>query len=305
MGESVNKVGITAPSGNVLDIEAVDRARALFEGRGWDVTVGESVYSSSMRFGGSSESARTLDFNHMCMKEELVLCARGGYGFSRILPGVDFSVIAQKGTWVAGFSDITFFSLAYLALTGGKSLQAPTASVLGNLECDPYTIETFFNVLSATDYTLDFYTPFHDFETEGKLWGGNLSILCAALGTPYFPRIKGGILFVEDVDEPAYKIERNLNQLIQSGVIENQKALLLGDFSQIRRSAHDFGYGLDEALSFAAMHTSTPFISGLPFGHKMKMATLVVGAQSVLSIRGHKALLTMKGCPAFRERIRL
>ncbi|WP_304947412.1 LD-carboxypeptidase, partial [uncultured Parasutterella sp.] len=89
----MNRVGITAPSGNVLDIEVVERARALFEGRGWDVTVGESVYSSSMRFGGSSESARTTDFNHMCMKEELVLCARGGYGFSRILPGVDFSVI--------------------------------------------------------------------------------------------------------------------------------------------------------------------------------------------------------------------
>ena len=295
----MNRVGITAPSGKVLDLEAIERTKALFEGRGWAVDVGSSVYQSFMRFAGENDGARVSDFNRMCSKNPLVLCARGGYGFSRILPGVDFALIAEKGHWVAGFSDITFFSLAFLALTGGRSLQAPTASILGNEDCDPYTIETFFRVLQCEDCSIEFGTPFFDYETEGKLWGGNLTILCSALGTPYFPKVKGGILFIEDVDEPAYKVERNLIQLIEAGVIRDQKAVLLGDFTKIRNSAHDFGYELEDALSYAAMHTSTPFISGLPFGHTLKTATLVVGSTAVISVRDHKAILTMQGCPNF------
>ena len=89
------------------------------------------------------------------------------------------------------------------------------------------------------------------------------------LGTKYFPKIEGGILFVEDIAEPAYKIERDLNHLLQAGVIDNQKPWSWG-FLEIKSSEHDFGYGLEDALSFIAGRTKTPFISGLPFGHEMK-----------------------------------
>ena len=120
------------------------------------------------------------------------------------------------------------------------------------------------------------------------------------LGTKYFPKIEGGILFVEDIAEPAYKIERDLNHLLQAGVIDNQKAVVLGDFSKIKSSEHDFGYGLEDALSFIAGRTKTPFISGLPFGHEMKTATLVVGSEAHLNVQSNMAELTMKGCPNFR-----
>lgn len=296
----MDKVGINAPSGNVIHFKSVERAAELFRERGWDVTIGEDAYTSFGRFGGSSDSARLNDFQQACSDNELVLCARGGYGFSRLLPNLDFNKIKSNGTWVAGFSDITFFTTAYLALTGGKSLQAPTASVLGDLKCDPYTIQTFFEVLAAEEYKFFFPTPFPDFQTTGLLWGGNLTVLCSMLGTKYFPKVEGGILFVEDIAEPAYKIERDLNHLLQAGVIDNQKAVVLGDFSKIKSSEHDFGYGLEDALSFIAGRTKTPFISGLPFGHEMKTATLVVGSEVHLNVQSNMAELTMKGCPNFR-----
>ena len=154
----MDKVGINAPSGNVIHFKSVESAAELFGERGWDVTIGEDVYTSFGRFGGSSDSARLNDFQQACSDTELVLCARGGYGFSRLLPNLDFNKIKSNGTWVAGFSDITFFTTAYLALTGGKSLQAPTASVLGDLKCDPYTIQTFFELLAAEEYKLFFPT---------------------------------------------------------------------------------------------------------------------------------------------------
>ena len=89
----MDKVGINAPSGNVIHFKSVERAAELFRERGWDVTIGEDVYTSFGRFGGSSDSARLNDFQQACSDNELVLCARGGYGFSRLLPNLDFNKI--------------------------------------------------------------------------------------------------------------------------------------------------------------------------------------------------------------------
>lgn len=297
----MNTVAITAPSGNVIREKDVLAAEALFQERGWEVRLQEGLFNNHGRFGGADEHERLTAFENACRSNDLVLCARGGYGFSRTLPKIDYRSIFAKKTWVAGFSDITFFSLAYLAATGGKSLQSPTASVLGDPKCDPYTIQTFFEVLYAQEYQLYFPTPFYNFEASGILWGGNLTILCSLLGTPFFPKIKGGILFIEEVGEFAYKVERDLVHLLQAGVIDNQKAVILGDFTKMKTSEHDFGYGLEDALNFVAGMTKTPFISGLPFGHEKKTATLVVGAESELRVHDQNAVLTMKGCPAFKS----
>lgn len=297
----MNSVAITAPSGNVIQQKAIFNAEALFEERGWRVHLQEGLFDSHGRFGGIDEHERLNAFESACQENDLVLCARGGYGFSRTLSKIDYQRIFEKKTWVAGFSDITFFNLAYLAKTGGRSLQAPTASVLGDPKCDPYTIQTFFEVLYAHEYRLYFPTPFYDIETSGVLWGGNLTILCSLLGTPYFPKITGGILFIEEIGEYAYKVERDLVHLLQAGVIDEQNAVILGDFTKMKVSEHDFGYGLEDAFNFLAGLTKTPIISGLPFGHEKKTATLVVGAESQLCINEHNAVLTMKGCPGFKS----
>lgn len=126
----MDKVGINAPSGNVIHFKSVERAAELFRERGWDVTIGEDVYTSFGRFGGSSDSARLNDFQQACSDNELVLCARGGYGFSRLLPNLDFNKIKSNETWVAGFSDITFFTTAYLAQKPSAPAGSSRRSVL-------------------------------------------------------------------------------------------------------------------------------------------------------------------------------
>ena len=92
----MNKVGFAAPSGNVLSLASVFRAREMFIQQGWEVTMGDSVFESNKRFGGRSDEARLLDFNTLCKTQDLVLCARGGYGLNRILPEINFHLIEKK-----------------------------------------------------------------------------------------------------------------------------------------------------------------------------------------------------------------
>ncbi len=300
----MNKVGFAAPSGNVLSLASVFRAREMFIQQGWEVTMGDSVFESNKRFGGRSDEARLLDFNTLCKTQDLVLCARGGYGLNRILPEINFHLIEKKAVWVAGFSDITLFSLAYLALCGGKSLQSPTASVLGSKDCPSYTKDVFFSALNSDSYTIFFNTSYPNTNLTGLLWGGNLTVLCSLLGTKYFPKVEGGILFVEDINEAAYQTERNLLQLHQAGVLDAQSAVLVGRFSNVKVSDHDYGYGIDDAIEHVAQKTKTPLIDGLPFGHTLSTCSLVVGSQCQLIIEGGQAQLVILEAPGFHGRDR-
>ncbi len=131
----------------------------------------------------------------------------------------------------------------------------------------------------------------------GPLWGGNLAVLCSLLGTPWFPAIDGGILFVEDVFESPYRIERMLYQLHLSGVLGRQRALLLGNFSQCEPGSRDNGYDL--AAAFAQIRTvaGIPVLDGLPHGHAEQQLTLPFGAPARLRVDGHAARLDLSGYP--------
>lgn len=297
----MNKVGFAAPSGNVLSLASILRAREMFVNQGWEVTLGDTVFEENKRFGGRNEKARLEDFNKLCQTQNLVLCARGGYGLNRILPEINFELIKSRDVWVAGFSDITLFSTAYLALCGGKSLQSPTASVLGKKDCPSYTKDLFFSALNSESYTIIFNTSFFDSKYEGILWGGNLTVLCSLIGTKYFPKVEGGILFVEDINETAYQTERNLLHLFHAGVLDSQSAILLGHFSKVKRSEHDFGYGIDDVFEQIAKKTKTPLIDGLPFGHTLSTCSLVVGSPSKLMIEGGQAQLIVLEAPGFHS----
>lgn len=291
--------GIAAPSGNVLNLEDVKKAAKLLEEDGWEVKLGESVLTSFQRFGGVSDEARAEDFNRLCGECDFVLAARGGYGLNRILLKIDFEEIHKRGVWVGGFSDITLFSLAYLAKYQGKSLHCPTASVLGKPSVSAFSIESFRTALSSKQYAIEFETDAADLKVSGTLWGGNLSVLVSALGTPYFPDIEGGVLFLEDLAEPAYKIERNFLQLAQAEVLQKQQAIVLGHFSHIRNSAHDFGYSIEDAKEILRKTINVPVIEGLPFGHVDDLCTLVIGARCCLSVNSRHCTLTIPDAPNF------
>ena len=132
---------------------------------------------------------------------------------------------------------------------------------------------------------------FDGLQVRGTLWGGNLCMLASLLATPHWPKIKGGVLFLEDVNEHPYRIERSLLQLSQAGVLEAQKAVLLGSFTEFRKSPLDRGYSLRGAVQHLRSVTKTPILTGLPFGHVPTKVCLPVGARTTLLVDGRDVLL--------------
>lgn len=294
-------VGFFAPSGFLSDPGIIDRAARFFAARGWRVSAGESVFARELRFAGE-DSLRAADLQRFCTDRRLdvAVAARGGYGLTRLLGELDYGAIARAAVPIVGYSDFTAFNLALLARAGGISFQGPAASDFylpesaQEARADPdsarFNQEQFFAALERPDYALQFagdsLARRHEgLEAGGRLWGGNLSMLCSLLGTPYFPSVRGGILFLEDVNEPAYRIERLMLQLWHAGVLARQKAVLLGDFSRVPELSTDNGYGLEAAWHAVAARCPVPLIGGLPLGHGPRRATLAVGARATLSVR--------------------
>ena len=127
--------------------------------------------------------------------------------------------------------------------------------------------------------------------TGARLWGGNLAVLCSLVGTPYLPQVPGGILFIEDVNEHPYRVERMLTQLLYAGVLAKQQAVLLGQFTQYQLAPHDKGYRLQSVVDWLRQQISAPVLTNLPYGHVATKVLLPVGAQVELTLDGRDALL--------------
>ncbi len=288
-------VGIVAPSGYVPDPQVIDRAAQVFAARGWTVQAGDGCFERELRFAGPDE-LRAAELQRFCTDRslDLVLAARGGYGLTPILGRLDFAAIRAAGRTVCGYSDFTAFNLAYLARAGGTSLHGPCASDFGAEPPDAWTIDTFFDVLDHDVYETSFATDAAGLcldELRGVLWGGNLALVCALLGTPYFPRVRGGLLFLEDVNEPAYRIERMLVQLDQAGVLARSRAVLLGQFDPVPPMPNDNGFALSSVVARLRARLAVPVLCGLPLGHVPRKLTLPVGVRATLSVRDGLATL--------------
>ena len=127
--------------------------------------------------------------------------------------------------------------------------------------------------------------------TGARLWGGNLAMLCSLVGTPYFPQVPGGILFIEDVSEHPYRVERLLAQLLYAGVLAQQQAVLFGQFTQYQLAPHDKGYKLQSVVDWLRRQIAVPVLTNLPYGHVATKVLLPVGAQVELTVDGRDALL--------------
>jgi muramoyltetrapeptide carboxypeptidase len=288
---------VVAPSGYLPDPKVIDRAAAFFAARGWTVEAGESVFAREERFAGRDD-LRLADLQRFAVDPALdvVLTARGGYGITRILERVDFTAIKARAPVMVGYSDFTAFHLAYLA-RGGVSFAGPSAGDFGARTPDPFTVEHFFGVLQNRCYAVEFDAEGPACKAEGRLWGGNLALVCALIGTPFLPRVRGGILFLEDVNEAAYRIERMLIQLAQAGILERQRVILLGAFESVPPMPNDNGYSLASVVKFLRTLSEVPVVAGLPFGHVARKLTLPVGGRAALTVRRGRAQLVLSGYP--------
>jgi len=291
-------IGLVAPSAYLPDPAVIDRAARFFAQQGWRVVAGESVFAREQRFAGPDE-LRLAELQRFATDPsiDLVLSARGGYGLSRLLDRIDYAAIrARKGALV-GYSDFTAFNLAFLA-HGGVSFAGPSAGDFGAQQPDPFTVEHFFGVLGARTYAVDLALDGPARTVEGRLWGGNLAMLVSIIGTPFMPRVRDGILFLEDVNEPAYKIERMLLQLLHGGVLQKQRAIVLGDFDPVTPMPNDNGFGLPSVVERMRKILGVPLYTGLPFGHVPRKLTLPVGGRARLAVRrGGRTTLELSRYP--------
>ncbi len=220
------------------------------------------------------------------------MASRGGYGLTRLLPLIDWSRL-HGPLWI-GHSDFTALALAGLS-RGLSSWNGPMLMYDFGAEApEPGTLQHFAAMLEGrleVDFDCDPGTAVA-MEVAGRLWGGNLSVLQSLLGTPWWPEVDDGVLWLEDVNETPYRIERMLLQLLDAGVLQRQRALILGAFTDYRLSAVDGGYDLPAVVTLLRERLSVPVLTGLPFGHVPYKATLPNGWQIQLQLDHKKARLS-------------
>ena len=288
--------GLYAPSGVVLDGAAVDRAVRNLLAAGHRVVEDHGARERAQRFAGD-DSTRLAAIARIAARDdvEIAVAIRGGYGYTRLLDRIDFGALGRAGKKWMGHSDFTAFQLAALARAGMITYAGPMAAYdFGAEPTSAFTLEHCFGMLGSRDYAVRLALDGPANGTiAGTLWGGNLAMVAHLLGTPYFPRIDGGILFLEDISEHPYRVERMLYQLLYAGVLARQRAILLGQFTEYTLWSHDDGYDLPGVVAHFRERLEVPIYTGLPFGHVRDKLTLPVGGHAVLTPRDGEVELAM------------
>jgi muramoyltetrapeptide carboxypeptidase len=296
-------IALVAPGGYAPEEDAVARGIARLEAQGILVHNYYEHDKRHQRFAGPDE-ARLAQLNAAADDPDvqLVVALRGAYGMSRLMPHIDFDRMADSGKIFVGFSDITAFHMGLYARRGAISYAGPMfAGDFGAAEPVDFTLDDFWRCLAGPTHTVAGQGAGNPtLDLSGTVWGGNLAMLVSLMGTQHFPQIGGGILFLEDIAEHPYRVERMLLQLMQAGVLDRQRAIVLGDFSGYRLSPADNGYDFAEMLAYLRATLPCPVLTGLEFGHIPRRVTIPFGAQGRLVSSADGWRLTMSDYPTIR-----
>ena len=297
----MKQIHLIAPSGASLDPPSPLAGIEWLKKQGIEVLNTSCVNRLEQRFAGS-DVERLAEVNQLAKLPPAltVVAMRGGYGLHRLLPDIQWGAIAKAikgGLQICGHSDFTVFQMGLLAKTGAVTLAGPMLNFdfacQGEQGTTPNQFMWAHFQKAINERKLDctiqaeqcFLKKPAAGHISGMLWGGNLTVLAGLVGTPYMPskeQTQGGILFLEDVNEHPYRIERMLMQLLDAGILNNQSAILLGGFSAYRLYDNDRGYTLEAAIEAISkrLPDDIPILTGLPFGHQAEKLTLPVGAQA-------------------------
>ena len=297
----MTRLCLFSPSGVSVKAAPVRLAVRRLRQMGFDAYLDADALQRCQRFAGDDHTRLAALHRIAHEAPAIAMAVRGGYGLSRLLDRIDWPLLARSveaGTRWVGLSDITALQLGLLAHGGARSWAGPTASEdFGRADADggvdDVTAGCFVEAMGGELEAVGWRTEagFDGLQAKGVLWGGNLAVLMSLLGTPHWPRIKGGVLFVEDVNEQPYRVERMLLQLHQAGVLGAQKAVLLGHFTVQAKSPLDRGYSLRTVVAHLRDVCATPILTGLPFGHVPTKVCLPVGAKVELLVQGRDAFV--------------
>jgi muramoyltetrapeptide carboxypeptidase len=295
------RIYIYSPSSAVRNKAAVRRGVARLKALGHEVELDPGVFATHMRFAGDDAARLAAIERAAASGADVAIITRGGYGLTRLLPAIPYRKVAKAidgGMQFVGLSDFTAFQAAVLAETGRVTWAGPAVGEDFGVEGEPDDImqDCFEDLVSGQGEGAGWQLPRTEalaqpLQEKGVLWGGNLAMLAALVGTPWMPKVKGGILFLEDVSEHPYRIERMLTQLLYAGVLQKQKAIVLGQFTNWTPVPHDKGFKLATVVAWLRTQVRAPVLTGLPFGHVPTKVCLPVGAKVTLAAEGRDAFL--------------
>jgi muramoyltetrapeptide carboxypeptidase len=317
--QSVKKhIYIYSPSSAVRDKASFKRGVKRLEALGHEVDIDATALAKYQRFAGDDETRLAAIHRAAASGADVALITRGGYGLTRILPAIAYKALAksiEKGTQFVGQSDFTALQMALLAKTGAVTWAGPALGEDFGTEQTPDDImqACFDDLVQGQGEGAGWQLP--KFRSQkgidlvayrqsqqtfpdqfciknASLWGGNLAVIASLIGTPYLPAIQGGILFIEDVGEHPYRIERFLTHLLHAGVLAKQKAIIFGQFSNYKLvPGYDSGFNLAAVVARLQTLVKARVLMGLPFGHVPTKVLLPVGAKVTLAVEAGEALI--------------
>ena len=297
---------VFSPSSAVRDKAAFRRGVARLKALGHEVEVDAAALSAHQRFAGDDETRLAAITRASASGADIAIISRGGYGLTRLLPQLPYKAIAKavaQGTQFVGFSDFSAFQAALYSRHSTPTWSGPdVVADWGREELDDIMQDTFQDLALGQNEGAGWRLPVRDtravshrsdgvWAKKATLWGGNLSVLTSMIGTPYFPDIRGGILYLEDLAEHPYRIERMLTQWLHAGIFARQKAIVLGAFTHYALSSHDAGFQINTVVDRLRHELKVPVLTGLPYGHVATKVCLPFGAQAQLMVQGRDALL--------------
>jgi len=289
-------IGIVAPASAPADPKNIDSFVAALERLGFRAKLAANV-RKRWGFLAGSDRDRAADLMRMFYdpRVKAILCARGGYGSSRLLPLLDYAAIRRHPKILVGYSDITSLHCALLRKSNLVSFHGPMLnSDFIKEHCPDFTRQGFLRTLMqpspagsiSRGYPRKTVSILRRGRVSGALVGGNICLLCATLGTPYLPPFKNRILFTEDLDEAPYRFDRMLTHLLNAGLLQQVAGVAVGINRNCKdpkaRKTKEYRQTLEDVLRERLLPLKVPVVIGLPFGHVPWNATLPVGIRATL-----------------------
>ncbi|MCI1944882.1 S66 peptidase family protein [Clostridium luticellarii] len=287
-------IGIISPSG-AWEPEKIKKSIKFLNDLGFKIKEGKHIYDRWGYLAGK-DIDRAQDLMDMFLDPEvdMILCTRGGYGTMRLADLIDFDIIKRNPKIFAGFSDITVLLNSIFEKCGIITFHSPMC----NTDFDDFTLKSFLDTLMLGYNPFTIENPkniptyyFNGEYTSGKLVGGNLSLICSLLGTPYAINTENKILFIEDVGEEPYRIDRMLTQLTLSGDLQKCKGFIMGQFKNCQLPHYERSLTLTEILEDRILSLKKPTLINFQSGHSYPRITLPIGADVEVNFKEGKVNL--------------
>ncbi len=282
-------IGIVSPASPVDDSTKIEKGIRYLESLGYHTIVGNHVGKQKGYLAGS-DNDRVDDLHQMFLHKEIraIISVRGGYGTPRLLSLLDYSIVKRNPKILVGFSDLTALQCALWKHVRLMTFHGPMLASDMAEKVDSYTEEMFWRVISSTkpigNVELSGYKPttLKAGRSTGTLLGGNLSLLVNLIGTPHCPNFRKSLLFLEEVGEEPYRVDRMLVQLRESGILKEASGILAGQFADCIPKDSKPSASVAALLAESAKSIRKPFLSNLPFGHVPGKLTLPIGLEATL-----------------------